>query len=122
MLRSAIEATHVGYFRTGAMVQGLGWEQYAWPVSRQTLLGGNSAEMIEQPSEVLPAGPGNPAAARLFDKTGSTRGFGAYVAFVPARRIGIVLLANRNYPIPAGVEAGYRILEALARSPSRPDE
>jgi beta-lactamase class C len=121
-LRSAVEATHVGWFRTGAMVQGLGWEQYAWPVSREALLGGNAAEMIEQPSAVIPCGPQEPQAPRLFDKTGSTRGFGAYVAFVPSRRIGIVMLANRNYPIPARVEAGYRILEELARSPSRLDK
>jgi len=49
----------------------------------------------------------------LINKTGSTNGFGAYAAFVPGRRIGIVLLANRNLPIPARVEAAYRILQAL---------
>lgn len=116
-LRKAVEATHVGCFRTGAMVQGLGWEQYAWPLSREALLGGNAAEMIEQASAVLPVLPGESASPRLFDKTGSTGGFGAYVAFVPSRRIGMVMLANRNYPIPARVEAGYRILEELAGSP-----
>jgi len=118
-LRAAVEATHIGYFRAGAMVQGLGWEQYAWPVSREALLGGNAAEMIEQANAVLPVRPDEPASPRLFDKTGSTGGFGAYVAFVPSRRIGIVMLANRNYPIPARVEAGYRILEELTVS-SRP--
>jgi beta-lactamase class C len=112
-LRRAVEATHVGFYRVGAMVQGLGWEQYAWPLSREALLGGNSAEMIEDASAVLPAAPPKPDAARLFDKTGSTGGFGAYVAFVPSRRIGIVLLANRNYPIPARVEAAYAILQGL---------
>jgi beta-lactamase class C len=116
-LRDAVAATHVGYFRVGAMVQGLGWEQYAWPLSREALLGGNAAEMIEQANAVLPVLPDEPASPRLFDKTGSTGGFGAYVAFVPSRCIGIVMLANRNYPIPARVEAGYRILDELAVSP-----
>lgn len=112
--RRAVEATHAGLFRSGPLVQGLGWEQYPWPVSREWLLGGNSEEMIfdPQPAERI-AGPVSPG-PRLFDKTGSTNGFGAYVAFVPARKVGVVILANRNYPIPARVEAGWTILHGLA--------
>jgi len=113
-MRRAVEATHVGHFRVGDLVQGLGWEQYPWPLSRERLLGGNSAEMIFDANPALALPPRSPAGPRLFDKTGSTGGFGAYVAFVPARRIGIVLLANRNYPIPARVEAAWAILGQLA--------
>ena len=49
----------------------------------------------------------------LFNKTGSTNGFGAYAAFVPSRRAGIVLLANRNYPIPARIDAAYAVLREV---------
>jgi beta-lactamase class C len=113
-MRRAVEATHIGYFRAGPLVQGLGWEQYAYPVSREWLLGGNADEMIDdpQPAQRLPAQV--EAAPRLFDKTGSTGGFGAYAAFVPSMKIGIVMLANRNYPIPARVEAAWAILNQLA--------
>lgn len=114
-MRRAVEGTHVGHFKVGAMVQGLGWEQYAYPVTLQTLLDGNSESMIwdrhrarQLKSPTVPAGP------TLFNKTGSTGGFGAYVLFVPERGIGIVMLANRNYPIPARVKAGYAILQKLA--------
>lgn len=115
-LRRAVEATQVGHFRSGPLVQGLGWEQYAYPVSREWLLGGNSEEMLleAQPAQRL-AGAPDPG-PRLFDKTGSTGGFGTYVAFVPSRRLGLVMLANRNYPIPARVEAGWAILQALTES------
>ena len=113
-LRRAVEATHVGYFQAGTLVQGLGWEQYPWPVSREALLGGNSDEMIWDPTPVVRLAPHAPTSPRLYDKTGSTGGFGAYVAFIPSCRVGIVMLANRNYPIPARVEAGYAILEKLA--------
>lgn len=113
-LRRAIEATHVGHFRVGGMVQGLGWEQFPYPLSRELLLGGNAEELIFEANPVQPVAPKRTATPRLFDKTGSTGGFGAYVAFVPAKRIGLVMLANRNYPIPARVEAAYAILDQLA--------
>lgn len=114
-LRRAVEATQVGYFRAGPLVQGLGWEQYAYPVSREWLLGGNSEEMIfeAQPAQGLRGAPDH--GPRLFDKTGSTGGFGAYVAFIPSQRVGIVMLANRNYPIPARIEAAWSILQDVTR-------
>ncbi len=114
-MRRAVEGTHVGYFRIGDMVQGLGWEQYAYPVTLDRLLAGNSDAMImkAQPATALmpPLAPSRPA---LFNKTGSTNGFGSYVAFVPGKNIGIVMLANKNVPIPARVTAAYAVLEELS--------
>src|SRR3546814_4412726 len=48
----------------------------------------------------------------LVNKTGSTNGFGAYVAFVPARGLGVVMLANKNYPIAARIEAAHTLLRS----------
>jgi beta-lactamase class C len=112
-MRSAVEATHVGYFRVADMTQGLGWEQYAWPTSEEQLLRGNSDDMIGRPNPVVALTPAASNGARLFNKTGSTGGFGTYVVFVPSLRLGIVLLANKNYPIPARVDAAYKILHEL---------
>jgi beta-lactamase class C len=114
-MRSAVAGTHVGYFRVGEMVQGLGWEQYPYPVSLERLLAGNSDRMIYEPNAATKLTPPQaPAGPTLFNKTGSTGGFGAYVAFVPAQRIGIVLLANRGIPIPARVAAAHAVLAQLA--------
>ncbi|QJQ94671.1 serine hydrolase [Halomonas sp. PA5] len=44
----------------------------------------------------------------LLNKTGST-----YVVLVPARRLGIVMLANKRYPNEARVHAAHEILTAL---------
>lgn len=114
-LRRAVEATHVGHFDVGPMVQGLGWEQYPYPVTRERLLAGNSHTIIMGANPVRPHA-GAPGTPTLYNKTGSTGGFGGYVLFVPQKKIGIVMLANKNYPIPARVEAAWAILEQAART------
>jgi beta-lactamase class C len=113
-LQQALDATKVGHFRVGEMVQGLGWEQYPFPVSLERLLSGNSATMAMEPNTAVALIPPHvPDGATLFNKTGSTNGFGAYVAFVPKHRIGVVLLANRNFPIPARITAVLSVLDHL---------
>lgn len=80
----------------------------------QDLLQGNSAQILFQPNRVTKIDPPlRPADNVLIDKTGSTNGFATCVAFVPQRRIGIVLLANGNYPIDARVTAALEILTRL---------
>ncbi|MBO1113611.1 class C beta-lactamase [Bordetella petrii] len=115
-LRRAIMDTHAGYFQAGPMTQALVWEQYPYPVSLQALLDGNSAALTFEPTPVAGITPPQPARADAWiNKTGSTNGFGAYIAFVPQRRLGVVLLANRNFPVEARVRAAYGIAMALDR-------
>jgi beta-lactamase class C len=110
-LQRAIMDTHTGYFQAGGMTQDLIWEQFSYPVTLTTLLEGNSARMALTPTPVkVIAPPEAPREDVWINKTGSTNGFGSYVAFVPAKRIGIVILGNRNFPIDARVEVGYRVL------------
>ncbi len=113
-LRRAISLTHTGYFTVGAMTQDLIWEQYRYPVTLRELQSGNSAKIsYEANAAVRLAPPLPPQPDVLIDKTGSTNGFAAYVAFVPGRRAGVVLLANKNYPIEARVDAAYAILARI---------
>lgn len=113
-LQAAVINTHTGYFQTAALTQDLIWEQYPYPVTLESLLHGNSADFALKPQQVKALAP--PMAPRddvWINKTGSTNGFGAYVAFVPARKLGIVILANKNYPNADRVAMAYRILSAL---------
>ena len=113
-LKRAIATTQAGYFKVGNMTQGLGWEMYAWPANLDGLLAGNSERVSLEANPATRLAPAQPRQSDvLINKTGSTNGFGAYVAFIPARRIGIVMLANRNYPIPARVKAAFQVLTAL---------
>lgn len=118
-LRKAIENTHVGYFKVGAMTQGLGWEQYVYPVKLETLLQGNSSKMALESHAITPIKqPKLATPATFFNKTGATNGFGAYVAFIPQQKIGIVMLANTNFPNEARIKASYGVMQQLIQTKS----
>ena len=113
-LQIALNNTRKGYFQVGKMTQDLIWEQYAMPVDLQTLQEGNSNSLILNPTPVSAKVPATTPNSNVWvNKTGSTNGFGAYVAFVPAQRFGIVLLANKNYPNAERVEIAHKIYSSL---------
>ncbi|MBO9654730.1 MAG: beta-lactamase [Agrobacterium tumefaciens] len=112
-IRQAVLNTHTGYFSVGAMTQDMIWEQYAQPAVLKTLTETNSGTLLKTVpvSEITP--PLKPSEDVFINKTGSTNGFGAYVAFIPKQKLGIVILANKNYPNEERVSAAYEILTAL---------
>jgi beta-lactamase class C len=117
----AIDCAHTGYYTAGPFTQDLVWEQYPWPVSLDTLERGNGPDAILKPTPAHALTPPlAPQADALINKTGSTNGFSAYIAYVPARRIGVVILANKAYPNEARVRAAYAILEALDKAKPQP--
>ncbi|MGI3125414.1 class C beta-lactamase [Nitratireductor sp. PBL-C9] len=116
-MQSAIGQALTGYYKADAITQDLVWEQYAYPVSLKRLLDGNSRRMARDDVPAMHLKPPFPPRRKvLVNKTGSTRGFSAYVAFVPGRRIGVAILANRNVSVRDRVRAGYRILAALKQA------
>jgi len=115
-LQQAIALTQSGYYTVGDMTQGLGWEMYSYPVSLDRLLAGNSTPMAMEAHKVHWLTPPHAQPKNvLINKTGSTGGFGAYVAFVPSRDIGVVILANKNYPNAERVKIAHQILSVLNR-------
>jgi len=113
-LQAAIYTTQRRHYHVGEMAQGLVWEQYPLPVKLPTLLAGNGYDMILEPNvaEAItpPIEPGDDV---WVNKTGSTNGFGGYVAMIPGKQTGIVMLANKNYPNEARVESAFRIMVSL---------
>lgn len=114
-LAQGLVGARSGYYRVGAMHQGLGWELYGAPARVADLLQGTDSGFVLEPNAV------EPVAAPMRDrskvgtvsKTGSTGGFGAYALFSPERGTGIVILANRFWPNPARVETAHAILSEL---------
>lgn len=108
----AMLQTHLGYFQAGVMTQDLIWEQYPYPVALKALLEGTAMIGNAVPVATLRP-PLQPQAAAWLNKTGSTNGFSTYIAFVPASRIGIVMLANKSFRLSERVAAAFQILSSL---------
>jgi beta-lactamase class C len=122
-LRRALAATHVGHFRAGPMTQALIWEWYALPITADDLAAGNGDTMVLKANPVTRLEPPRtPPADALVNKTGATNGFGAYVAFITGRRIGLVVLANRNHPTAVRLALAEQVFGALGAQgiPSQP--
>ncbi|MFU1856591.1 class C beta-lactamase [Sphingobacterium sp. NGMCC 1.201703] len=113
---AAIRKSHTGYFTTANMTQDLIWEQYDYPVTLGHLQKGNAYEMIYQPNKVEEIIPHAEEKTQvLINKTGSTNGFGGYVMYIPAKKIGIVILANKNYPNAVRIDLAYQLLSYLEK-------
>lgn len=75
---------------------------------------GNGYDFILHPQPVEKLNPAlAPQQSVILNKTGSTNGFGGYLAMLPGENLGVVVLANRNFPIQARVKATYSLIEAL---------
>lgn len=111
-MKAPLSRTQEGQFRTAAFTQAMIWEAYPWPVDVNRMVDGNALDFILNPQPMEAAQTGIPTNA-ILNKTGSTNGFGGYVALVPQEDLGIVVLANRNYPNAARVRATHALIESL---------
>lgn len=113
-LASALEKTREGRAETAYFTQAMIWEQYDWPVDLAAMEAGNGLDFILSPQPVTPIAPPSPAQQQvILNKTGATNGFGGYVTLLPGHDLGIVVLANRNYPNEARVSATYDLIGKL---------
>ena len=89
-LQAVLSRTREGRSKNVHYIQAMIWEQYPWPLELETLVKGNSLDFILNPQPAQPVVPPQPYPTNiLLNKTGSTRGFGAYIMMLPSEHIGI---------------------------------
>ncbi|OCX58204.1 class C beta-lactamase [Thioclava sp. SK-1] len=119
-LMAALERTREGRAQTAYYTQDMIWEQYPWPVDLAVMEAGNGYDFILSPQPAAKIAPPLPVQDNvILNKTGATNGFGGYVALIPAEDLGIVVLANRNYPNEARIRATYSLIQSLLTAQKR---
>ena len=112
-IQRAINETHQGFYQVGTMYQALGWEEFSYPATLQTLLDSNSDQIVMKPNKVTAIS--KEPSIKMFHKTGSTNGFGTYVVFIPKENIGLVMLTNKRIPNEERIKAAYAVLNAIKK-------
>ncbi|ENL8334616.1 ADC family extended-spectrum class C beta-lactamase [Acinetobacter baumannii] len=110
-IQRAINETHQGRYQVNTMYQALGWEEFSYPATLQTLLDSNSEQIGMKPNKVTAIS--KEPSVKMYHKTGSTTGFGTYVVFIPKENIGLVMLTNKRIPNEERIKAAYAVLNAI---------
>lgn len=111
-IRNAVSRTQKGQFQTRLFTQAMIWEAYPWPVEPEHMVDGNGYDFILNPQPMHEVA-GQSDEDIILNKTGSTNGFGGYIAMVPSKNLGVVVLANRNYPNEARVRATHDLITRM---------
>lgn len=112
-IQRAINETHQGRYQVNSMYQALGWEEFAYPATLQTLLDSNSEQIVMKPNKVTAIS--KEPSVKMYHKTGSTNGFGTYAVFIPKENIGLVMLTNKRIPNEERIKAAYAVLNAIKK-------
>ncbi len=110
-----VRLTQTAFLAVGDSAQGLGWQIHDTTAENiKDMLKGVDLVDVKRSYPVAtvfkdPVFNGKD----LIDKTGSTNGFRDYIAVLPDKKSGIVILTNRNVPGPAIVVAAREILFKL---------
>ncbi|RSP97521.1 ADC family extended-spectrum class C beta-lactamase [Acinetobacter baumannii] len=112
-IQRAINETHQGRYQVNTMYQALGWEEFSYPATLQTLLDSNSEQVVMKPNKVTAIS--KEPSVKMYHKTGSTNGFGTYVVFIPKENIGLVMLTNKRIPNEERIKAAYAVLNAIKK-------
>ncbi|MFP1496785.1 hypothetical protein ACLB1Q_18190 [Escherichia coli] len=86
-----------------------------WPVNPDIIVNGSDDKLHWQRpvKAITPPTPAVRASSVHKEQRGRPAELVAMFAFIPEKELGIVMLANKNYPNPARVATTWQILNAL---------
>jgi len=113
----ALRIAQTPYFALKDMQQGLAWQVYRLnPKTMNDLLNPPTTfDISAQPARFIIKIKRQYNGKDLIDKTGATDGFRAYLAVIPAKKSGIIILANRYVANGPVVKVGREILFKLVK-------
>lgn len=105
-----MKMTQSVFVKLGDRMQGLGWQIYSLDEGKSSVLN----KPVVPPAGALPVASvlqqplydGN----QMMEKTGSANGFAAYMAVIPNKNAGIVIMANKQVPEEMIARVGREIL------------
>lgn len=111
-IKNAMRITQTPYYVTANYQQGLAWMIYPLATHRKTLLLNPPLDMDmgPLPAKQLDHKQQHFNKHALIDKTGASDGFRSYIAIIPERKSGIVILANRFVMNGEVIKVGREIL------------
>ncbi len=105
--------TQTAFYHLPNRMQGMGWDIYPIPYRYATLINAptnlltstTAEEVVDQPKFFDDT---------LIEKTGMTNGFRAYIAVIPNRKAGIVILCNKSMADDGIVKLGRELLLTMS--------
>ncbi len=108
-LKQAMENTQTPRLEVNGSQQGLVWQIHSL-IDHALLNEPEKMNLGPLPAKWLPKNQQVFDPNKLIDKTGATNGFRAYIAVIPGKQRGIVILLNKYIPNGAIVNTGRRIV------------
>lgn len=106
-IKKAIQNTQTARIETENFQQGLGWEIHSLDNQLNKL---EKLSLGPIPAKQIPKNLQKYDPNKLIDKTGTTDGFKSYIAVIPGRKQGVVILLNKIIPHSVILKTGRKIL------------
>jgi len=109
----AVHLTETPFVSTSEFNQGMGWVIYPEPYKNKDKLLNPSDKMVELTAKPIDKDQQKFDGNSLMDKTGTAKGFRAYIAIIPNKKSGIIILTNRYVQNSKIIKVAREILFTL---------